>query len=220
MSVRIFGYSEHKGSIGDQFRARRFKFFERCLALADKPVRILDVGGTESFWQNRGYKGKEGIHITILNLEKECIDNEHMQFIKGDATDLSRFEDDSFDIVFSNSVIEHLYTYDNQVKMASECQRVGIYHFIQTPNKYFFIEPHFRFPFFAQLPKGLAYWILTKTKLSLGQKWLPANAKATMDEIRLLDKREFIGLFKGSKLYTERLLFLRKSFTLHNFRLN
>ena len=67
----------------------------------------------------------------------------------GDATDLSPFKDKSFDIVHSNSVIEHLYNFENQKKMASEIMRVGQKHIVQTPNKYFFLEPHLSyFPFF------------------------------------------------------------------------
>ena len=220
MAKNRLGYSEQKDSLGDRFRARRFRFFETCLKQLNMPIHILDVGGTQSFWLNRDYGNKPGIKITILNLEKEEVEVENMDSVAGDATDLNAFNDNQFDLVFSNSVIEHLYTYENQQKMAGECQRVGKYHFIQTPNKYFLIEPHYQFPFFDQLPDWLGFWILTKTKLSLGQKWLPTNARNTMAEIRLLSKREFMGLFKGSKLYTERLLFLRKSFILHNFQLD
>lgn len=218
MLAKLFGYSEYKGSLGDKFRAKRFKFFETCLKQLEKPIRILDVGGSQSFWENRDYHKREDIHITLLNLKEESVTASNMTFLQGDATDLSQFKENEFDIVFSNSVIEHLYTFENQKKMASECVRVGKYHFIQTPNKYFFIEPHFRFPFFNFLPRRLAFFILTRTSFSLGQKWKPANANETMDEIRLLTKQEFKSLFIGSTLSTERLLFLRKSFTLHNFQ--
>ncbi|MBC8844888.1 class I SAM-dependent methyltransferase, partial [Escherichia coli] len=71
------------------------------------------------------------------------------------ATDLSEIDDQQFDIVFSNSVIEHLYTWENQEKMAKEVLRVGKYHFIQTPNYWFPIEPHWVFPFFQFLPKSI-----------------------------------------------------------------
>ncbi|MGL1255153.1 methyltransferase domain-containing protein, partial [Vibrio parahaemolyticus] len=84
----------------------------------------------------------------LLNLEKEEVTNPQFQSITGNATDLSGINDQQFDIVFSNSVIEHLYTWENQEKMAKEVLRVGKYHFIQTPNYWFPIEPHWVFPFF------------------------------------------------------------------------
>ena len=216
----LLGYSEQKGSIGDRFRAKRFKFFESCIAQLEFPIRILDVGGTVSFWANRHYLNKNGIHITLLNLEQQEANADNLLSVSGDATNLSSYEDNEFDLVFSNSVIEHLYTFENQKKMALECQRVGRYHFIQTPNKYFFMEPHYQFPFFDQLPKKVSFWILTKTNLSLGQKWKPEDAKMTLKEIRLLSKKEFQSLFAGSNLYTERLLLFSKSFILHNFNTN
>ena len=53
-----------------------------------------------------------------------------------------------YDIVHSNSVIEHLYNFENQKKMASEIIRVGQKYIVQTPNKYFFLEPHYLASFF------------------------------------------------------------------------
>ena len=58
------------------------------------------------------------------------------------------FKDKSFDAVFSNSVIEHVGTFEDQKMMANEVIRVTNFYFIQTPNLYFPIEPHFLVPFF------------------------------------------------------------------------
>lgn len=217
MTKSLLKLSENRGSIGDRFRAKRFQFFQACIEDLKKPVTILDLGGTESFWVNRGLADKEDLRINLLNLHKVEVKSSNMTSLKGDATDLRQFQDNEFDIVFSNSVIEHLYTFENQKKMASESIRVGVYHFIQTPNKYFFIEPHFQFPFFNRLPRWLAFRILTKTKLSLGQRWRPENANTILNEIRLLSKKEFQSLYSDSTLYIERFLLTQKSFTLHNF---
>ena len=216
--MKLFKLSENKGSIGDRFRARRFKFFESCIDQLPRPVSILDVGGTESFWVNRGYHNQDDVQIVLLNLKAVAVQSGNMTSIAGSATDLKDFKDNEFDIVFSNSVIEHLFTYDNQVKMARECTRVGRHYFVQTPNKYFLIEPHFRLPLFNFLPRKLAFFILTKTSLSLGKRWTRQEADSILDEIQLLSKRTFLGLFAGASLYTERILLLSKSFTVHNFR--
>ena len=76
------------------------------------------------------------------------VKHQNFKSIKGDATNLSNFKDNQFDIVFSNSLIEHLYTYENMKLMANETMRVGKKFFVQTPNKYFPIEPHYFFHFF------------------------------------------------------------------------
>lgn len=55
---------------------------------------------------------------------------------------MKQFQDNEFDAVFSNSVIEHVGDYEAQRQMANEIMRVGKRYFVQTPNFYFPIEPH------------------------------------------------------------------------------
>lgn len=212
----IFKTSDLKDSLGDQFRRKRFRFFEDKVKHLNKPVRILDVGGTESFWVNRGYANNSDYLITILNITPVETHHDNLKSVIGDATNLSNLEAGAFDVVFSNSVIEHLYTKDNQAKMASEVKRVGNYHFIQTPNKYFPIEPHYVLPFFQYLPDSIKYFILTKTPLSRMARWDKDFARQYINEIRLLSEQEMRELFPGSKIYYEKLAGLTKSFTAHN----
>jgi hypothetical protein len=101
--------------------------------------------------------------------------------------------------------------------MASEIVRVGKKHIVQTPNKYFFIEPHYLLPFFQFVPKKLKYFILTKTKLSRLKKWDKNFAMQYISEIRLLSLKEMKILFPKSKIYFENFLGMNKSFTMHNF---
>ena len=136
-----------------------------------KPISILDVGGKINFWENRGLAGNNDYIITIVNIEKEKSLYSNIKTKMGDATDLSPFNDKSFDVVHSNSVIEHLYNFENQKKMVSEIIRVGQKYIVQTPNKFFLIEPHYLLPFFQFIPNKLKYFILTKTKLSRLKKW-------------------------------------------------
>jgi len=182
-----------------------------------KPVTILDVGGKINFWENRGLAGNKNYKITIVNFEKEKSQYSNIKTKMGDATDLSPFNDKSFDIAHSNSVIEHLYNFENQKKMASEIIRVGKKHIVQTPNKYFFLEPHYLLPFFDIIPKKLKYFILTKTKLSRLKKWDKKFASQYIEEIRLLSLKEMKELFPNSKIYFEKFLGMNKSFTMHNF---
>ena len=213
----IFEISENKDSLGNKFREKRFLFFFNKINKMEKPVSILDIGGKINFWENRRLAGDNNYEITIVNLSKEKSSYSNIKTLIGDATDLSQFEKKSFDIVYSNSVIEHLYNFDNQLKMALEIVRLGKKHIIQTPNKYFFIEPHYLLPFFQFFSKKLQYYILTKTKLSRLKKWDEKFAKQYIEEIRLLNLKEIKILFPKSKIYYEKFMGMNKSFTMHNF---
>ncbi|MDA7707924.1 class I SAM-dependent methyltransferase [Flavobacteriaceae bacterium] len=213
----IFEISENKNSLGNQFREKRFSFFLKKINKLPKPVSVLDVGGKINFWENRGLAGNLNYTITIVNFEKEKSQYSNIKTLIGDATDLSQFVDKSFDIVHSNSVIEHLYNFNNQSKMASEIVRVGKKYIVQTPNKCFFLEPHYLLPFFQFIPDKLKYLILTKTKLSRLKKWDKNFAKQYINEIRLLSLKEMKILFPKSKIYFEKFFGMNKSFTAHNF---
>lgn len=226
--LKLFASSEEKRSLGNWFRKRRFEFFDKLIQsmLKEKakngnlPLNILDVGGTESYWVNMSYHLNPDIKITLVNLLDIPTEHPNIVSVKGDATRLINFKDKEFDITFSNSVIEHLYTYEAQQKMSEEVQRVGKKHFIQTPNKHFFIEPHYVLPFFQYLPKNLQYPILTNTKFSRGRKWDKDFARQYVDEIRLVSCAEMKSLFPESDLYEEKFLGLTKSFTAHNFKID
>jgi hypothetical protein len=165
MKKRIFAYSSEHDSLGNSFRIKRFKFLADKLDKFPKPVSILDVGGTLRYWETRGFQNNNDFNITIINLESSDSPYANIKILKGDAANLSNFKDKSFDLAFSNSVIEHLTVFDKQVLMAKEMMRTGKFYFVQTPNRYFPIEPHFLFPFFQFLPYSLKYFILTKDKI-------------------------------------------------------
>jgi hypothetical protein len=122
-------------------------------------------------------------------------------------------DDRSFDIVFSNSVIEHVGDHHDQLRMAEEVRRVGKRYFVQTPNKYFPIEPHFLFPFFQFLPLGLRVRLMQNFHLG----WFPKTperqkAREIVTGIRLLDRCEFRSLFPDATIYDEKVLGITKSF--------
>ncbi len=213
----IFGTSANEESLGNRFRQGRMVFFNELISDLPRPLKILDVGGSQTFWVNAGYHTQADVEITILNLEKSSTDYEHFKSVAGDATNLSQFTENEFDIAFSNSVIEHLHTWENQIKMASEICRVGKKHFVQTPNKYFIIEPHYLLPFFQFLPKNLQYIILTKTPLSRMHRWHHDLARRYVDEILLISKDQMKKLFPQSKLWSEKIIGTSKSFVAHNF---
>lgn len=217
----LFAPSDHPKSIGAKFRAKRLKKFEKLFFRnfnPEKSIQILDVGGTASFWKGSQVPNVPGVTITLLNLHLEKSTHPHICSKIGDATSMKEFEDKKFDLVFSNSVIEHLYTYENQLKMAAEIQRVGKKFFIQTPNRYFPIEAHYAIPFAQYMPKRMLLFFLTKTRMSRMSRWKKEAAQQYMDEIRLLNEKEMRLLFPGSKILKEKTLGMIKSITAHNLR--
>jgi hypothetical protein len=211
--------SDNPKSLGYKFRTKRLQEFEKMFFShfsGLEKIEILDVGGTSYFWQESNLLSYPGLRITLLNLYPVETSHPAIHAVQGDATDMREFEKGSFDLVFSNSVIEHLYTLEQQQKMASEIRRVGKSYFIQTPNVYFPIEAHYALPFAQYYPKAFLHFILTKTKLSRLKRWGAAEANQYQDEIRLLNEKEMNLLFPGASLLKEKVLGLTKSITAHN----
>lgn len=215
----FFAASDNPNSLGAKFRSKRQKDFEALFYKKfskDKPIHILDVGGTDYFWKNSSIPDIPNTKITLLNIHQEFSDHPNIVGIQGDATSMLEFDTYSFDLIFSNSVIEHLHTFENQQKMANEVMRVGKYFFIQTPNKYFPIEAHYALPFAQFYPKSLTYFLLTKTKLSRLKNWSPKDAQQYLEEIRLLDEQQMRHLFPKTEIYQEKVMGLIKSISAHN----
>jgi hypothetical protein len=203
----------NRNSLAYRLRRRRFGRFMELLDRLPRPVRILDVGGTETFWQMMGVDELEAVSITLLNVFDNPTESPHIHSLTGDGCDLSQFADGEFDVVFSNSVIEHVGTWENQCRMASEIRRVGRSYFVQTPNHFFPVEPHFQYPCFQFLPRWLKVRLLTSRPIG----WYPQaenNEQAGMwaDEIRLVTRREMRRLFPEADLLAERYWGLAKSF--------
>jgi hypothetical protein len=205
------------GSFSNSRRSRRFESFtqlvERLSAERSGPVRILDVGGTNSFWEQRGWSGRQDVHIVLVNLDVEPSPHENVEGRSGNATDLSAFPDGAFDVVFSNSVIEHLGALDRQAAMAAEVRRLAPAYWVQTPNFWFPVEPHFLTPAWHWLPVRLRIALLRKRRWGWrGPCPDPEEAKALVKEIRLMRGRELRRLFPDATLEKERIGPFVKSF--------
>ena len=199
-------------SLAVQFRRRRFAFFQSLLSHLERPVRILDVGGTETYWKMMELKAGDQVFITLLNLTQIDVSFPNVTSIAGDARAIMA-EDASFDVVFSNSVIEHMGTYQDQLQMAREVRRVGRSYFIQTPNKYFPIEPHFLFPLFQFLSLKMRVFLIQNFNLGWFAKTPdPIKAEEIVSGIRLLDRYEFRTLFPTAMIYQEKVFGFTKSF--------
>ncbi|HWI91657.1 MAG TPA: class I SAM-dependent methyltransferase [Flavisolibacter sp.] len=205
-----------KESLAHSMRFKRFIYFKGLLEKLNTPVKILDIGGTQEYWINMGLDDNN-YKITLLNLSKQAITSPNFDSVVGDATNLQNYPDKSFDVVFSNSVIEHLFTKEGQRKMAAEVKRVGIYYFIQTPNYFFPIEPHFLFPAFQFLPRRIRTLLLNKFDLGHMSREKDINqARLKIEEVRLLTVKEMKELFPESYIWKERFGGVVKSIVAHN----
>jgi hypothetical protein len=170
-------------------------------------TRIVDVGGYQFNWTLI----KEAPEVLMINLEPE--EWQHGRFRKqsGDGRALE-FDDDSFDIAFSNSVIEHVGQWADQVAFAREIRRVAPNYYVQTPNRYFFLEPHLLAPFVHFLPRRVLRRVV---RYGTGWGWLTKPTQGQIDAfvqgIRLLSKAEMKRLFPEADIIEEKFFGLTKS---------
>ena len=209
---RLFADHTSPSSVASRLRRRRFEIFSRIAAKIPAPVKVLDVGGTPGYWSAISPPAMGRLRVTLLNTTPLAAPPQFTSLV-GDARDMSFLEDKTFDVVFSNSVIEHVGGFEDQLRMAREVQRVGRFIYIQTPNRGFPIEPHFEFPFFQHLP--LAWRVHLVRRFDLG--WYkripdPTAARQAVESIRLLSRHEVQLLFPDAAIFTERFLGLAKSF--------
>lgn len=77
-----------------------------------------------------------------------------VDLVYADGRDLP-FSDDEFEIVFSNAVIEHVGSREQQSRFLLECMRVGRRLFLTTPDRWFPIDSHTLIPCAHWLPEGV-----------------------------------------------------------------
>lgn len=187
-----------------RFLGRRMRDF---VAVAQPRGRILDVGGTCYAWSLIGYDGP----VTILNLSVPEGAADGFEHVAGDGTALD-YADGQFDTVFSNSVIEHLATWERQCRFAAELRRVGRGLWVQTPARGFPFEPHYFAPFIHWLPVSWRRRAARFTPWGVMQRPSPQRVAEMVAEIRLLGRREMERLFPDCEIRTERFLGLPKSY--------
>jgi hypothetical protein len=184
-----------------RWREERYRLFlSQCAVKPDEP--ILDVGAGEGSALERFNKTNP---ITAVDLSIDgagWLSGENVTVMQADGTQLP-FADREFPIVFSNSVIEHVPK-ELQPAFANEIRRVGERYFVQTPNKWFPIEPHYQMPF--------VHWLPERALRALNQRFtMGFRKKGEWYETTLLSAGEFRRLFPEAELYKEKRFGLTKS---------
>ena len=216
MLLRTLADNQDGRSLAHRLRKRRLLFLRELLAEVPTPWRMLDVGGTPEYWCMMEFAVPAGCEICVLNLElpstPKC--GPGFTFVRGSATNLGEYSDSSFDVVFSNSVIEHVGDFTAQRQMAEEVRRVGVRHFVQTPNYWFPIEPHFLLPGVQWLPERWRAELIHRLRPGWYGQHLRSRSEAiaVVQSIQLLRRPDLEMLFPESSIYTERVLGIPKSF--------
>jgi SAM-dependent methyltransferase len=184
---------------------------ERWLSITPA-TRILDVGGTMSNWDLLKVRPR----VTIVNLPRAMEPGEEgLPWVFADGCRLP-FRDGAFDVVFSNSVIEHVGDTLRHEQFAREIARVGVRYFVQTPNRWFPVEHHLLTPLIHFLPRSWQRSVVRKFTI---WEWLvrprPDQREFFLEhylsDIRLLDGRAMRRLFPDARLIRERFLGFTKS---------
>lgn len=197
------------------FRRNRMVYFIKLFPDLES-LTVLDVGGRPMIWDLIYTEfGIKPNRLVLYNNESEVADFDEYECEIGDGTNMD-YPSKYFDLVFSNSVIEHVGDMEKRRRFASECERVGRNIYIQTPNRWFPIEPHIVTLFIHWLPKRI-YKTLSFFSL---RYFTMKNSKfiEIIDETHLISKSDLVKLFPDKYITHERLLMLTKSLIVSNRR--
>jgi hypothetical protein len=171
-------------------RQKRFEAFMR-LMLPAEGERILDVGVTDTAWRSgnfleANYPWPQRITAVALKPMPAFVHQfPEVEFVVADGRALP-FEGRVFDVGFSNAVVEHVGSRDQQAAFVGELLRTCRRVFIATPNARFPIDPHTLLPFIHWLSPRLRYPML---HLFRQGRW------AGEEMLNPLSGRELLSLF-------------------------
>jgi hypothetical protein len=202
-------------SLGAKARMRRWEMFRDAFPRIEDQ-RLLDLGGTVESWRRAPVRPR---HVTVLNLFEPGESNEDWIVpVTGDACSAADALADAkvetnFDVVFSNSLIEHVGGHARRQELARQVNQLAPHHWVQTPYRYFPLEPHWLFPGMQFMPaaarvKIATHWPLVHTK--------PANSDDARNEVlwtELVSITEMRDYFPTSTIRHERVLGITKSIT-------
>jgi hypothetical protein len=202
-------------SFGARKRAERWALVQRLFPDM-ATMRVVDLGGTVESWHRAPVRPAQ---VVVVNLfEPGESEDDRLVPVTGDACDArtalrAAGAGTDFDLVFSNSLIEHVGGHAQRVAFAAEVHALAPRHWVQTPYRYFPFEPHWLFPMLQFLPlaaraRVAAVWPLAHSR--------PADAATAMSEVQwteLVGVAELRAYFPRSEIFREKVAGLTKSIT-------
>lgn len=175
------------------FSARR-KIYSKLaskLLLNDLEL-VIDIGVTadkeyeSSNFFEKLYPYPERI-TALSDQDASWMSEEGIKFVQGNALNMP-FDSNTFDLVFSSAVIEHVGNRNNQKQFLQECIRISRnYVFITTPNRFYPIELHTALPFLHWLPSNIYRAIL---------RFIGKEFYSLEENLNLLCKKDLINLLR------------------------
>lgn len=151
--------------------------------------------------------------LYLVNLEPEADSlPPWIHAVQADACNLPRdVLSRDYDLAFSNSVIEHVGGHAQRLRFAAAVHELAPRHWVQTPYRYFPVEPHWLFPGFQFLPLAARaevsrHWPLVHTQSASREEGLRAAIG-----VELLSRTEMCLYFPGSQILHERMAGMLKS---------
>ena len=196
------------------WRTKRFSLFLKTLSPNQNDL-LLDVGGYPWYWTSFPpvVARIDSLNLHEVKYDARTFPRHNIRVILGNGCHLE-YPDKSYDIAYSNSVIEHVGSWDNQKSFATELRRVGKRLWCQTPARECPIEPHYLAPFIHWLPSRLQRRILRfLTPWGLISRPTRKEVEEMVDTTRLISRREMSELFPDCDILVEYLLpFVPKSY--------
>lgn len=193
--------------ITNGFRRRRFDFFWNSLGRSAGKEWWLDLGGGPGSYLLTQLETLEHAapRVILLDTGENELRDARARFpnvlcVQADGEKLP-FCSNAFDLVFCNSVIEHVA---HPQALAAEIHRTGRRFFVQTPNEQFPLESHSHvpLPFFRRMPRPIQYQMC---------RWAGASWEYLMS-VRYLTEAELHAFFPHARILHERAFGLTKSF--------
>lgn len=150
--------------------------------------------------------------VTLVNTFPVADDDPMFEAIQADACALDDLPDHSFDLVHSNSVIEHVGDWTRVEAFARQTRRLAPRYYVQTPYFWFPVEPHFSALFFHWRSEQWRARALMRRAHGFAEHAQDIGAAMRdVQEARLLDKAQFNFLFPDAGHFDEQAAGLTKS---------
>jgi hypothetical protein len=201
--------TDGEDSLAARHRARRWRWLMETFPDLDH-MTVIDLGGLLSTWQRAPVRAN---HVHVVNLAAPPAQiPDWAEVDRGDACALPpRIAGRRYDLVFSNSVIEHVGGHERRLRFAETVHALADAHWVQTPYRYFPIEPHWLVPGLQFLPNALRARLAYRWPLAYTPGKPRAEVLKTILWTELLDRTQMRHYFPDSAIRCERVAGIVKS---------